>query len=299
MKFTGFRGFLMVNYYNRIQRSIDFIENNLYSDISLSQVAEQAYCSLYHFHRIFHAMVGESVKDYIRKRRLSCAANELINSNNRIIDIAFKYQYKTHESFSRAFLKESGVSPKEYRKHRKAIYKYDSVNVFNNLYSSILQEKLIGPKIINRSEFRVVGVELYTSKSDEMDFKQIPRFWNKFFDSNIGDMIPNKKDPDNYLGYSCDFHENTNYTYMICSEVKDLSTPPQGMISKIIPASRYATFIVKGHLPEILINTWRYIYNTWLPNSGYELIDKTDFEELNLERINMDIPEVTIYLPIK
>lgn len=241
-------------------------------------------------------MVGKSVKDYIRKRRLSCAANELINSNNRIIDIAFKYQYKTHESFSRAFLKEFGVSPKEYRKHKKVIYNYDSVNVFKNIYSSILQEKLIGPKIINRSEFRVVGVELYTSRNDEMDFKQIPRFCNRFFDTNLGEKIPNKKYPDTYLGYSCGFHESTNYTYLICSEVKDLSPPPAGKVNKIITASRYATFVVKGQLPEILINSWRYIYNTWLPNSGYELIDKTDFEELCLKRINFDIPEVTIYL---
>lgn len=288
-----------MNYYNRIQRSIDYIEHNLDSDIGLSQIASQAYCSLYHFHRIFHAMVGESVKDYIRKRRLSCAANELINSNNRIVDIAFKYQYRTHESFSRAFLKEFGISPKEYRKNKKAIYYYDSVNIYKSIYSSMLQGKLIGPKIINRSEFRVVGVELYTSKNDEMDFKQIPRFWNKFFASNIGEKIPNKKYPDTYLGYSCDFHENTDYTYLICSEVKDLSPPPKGMVIKTIPASRYATFVVKGLLPEILINTWRYIYNTWLPNSGYELIDKTDFEELCLKRINLEIPEVIIYLPIK
>lgn len=288
-----------MNYYNRIQRSIDYIENNLDYDINLSEIASQAYCSLYHFHRIFHAMVGESVKDYIRKRRLSCAANELIKSNNRIIDIAFKYQYKTHESFTRAFLKEFGVPPKEYRKYKNGIYNYDSVNVYKNIYNSILQEKLIGPKIINRSEFRVVGVELRTSKSDEIDFKQISMFWNKFFDTNLGEKILNKKYPDTYLGYSCDFRDNADYTYLICSEVEGLSSVPRGMVSKVIPASKYATFVVKGQLPEILINAWRYIYNTWLPNSGYELIDKTDFEELSLRRINLDIPEVTICIPIK
>jgi predicted transcriptional regulator YdeE len=145
----------------------------------------------------------------------------------------------------------------------------------------------------------VIGIELRTSKSEEIDFKQIPMFWNKFFNSKLGDKIPNKVYPDTYLGYSCDFDEQANYTYLICSEVEDVTPTPKGMVTKIIPASRYATFEVKGPIPDNLINTWRYVYNTWLPNSGLELIDNTDFEELNIHRIKKDIPEVTIYIPVR
>ncbi|KAB3525914.1 AraC family transcriptional regulator [Alkaliphilus serpentinus] len=288
-----------MNYYNRIQKSIDFIEENLLKDITLSLAASQAYCSLYHYHRIFHSMVGYTVKDYIRKRRLSCAAEELFNSNIKVIDIALKYQYKTHASFTRAFVDEVGISPKEYRKHKKKPYNFDRVNIYSNIYKSLLKESLVGPQIISKSEFNVIGFELRTSKTDEMDFKRIPMFWNKFFNSNLGNKIPNKIYPDTYLGYSCDFDEQGNYTYLICSEVEESTTPPRGLVKKIIPASRYATFNVKGPLPENLISTWRYVYNTWLPKSGLELIDNTDFEELNMERINKDIPEVTIYIPIK
>lgn len=288
-----------MNYYNRIQRSIDFIEQNLGDEITLSQAARQAYCSLYHYHRIFQSMVGYTVKDYIRKRRISCAAEELINSNIRIIDIALKYQYKTHESFSRAFFKEVGISPNEYRKYKKIIHNFDRVNIYNNIYTSILQENLVGPKIVCRNALMVIGIELRTSKSEEIDFKQIPMFWNKFFNSKLGDKIPNKVYPDTYLGYSCDFDEQANYTYLICSEVEDVTPTPKGMVTKIIPASRYATFEVKGPIPDNLINTWRYVYNTWLPNSGLELIDNTDFEELNIHRIKKDIPEVTIYIPVR
>lgn len=288
-----------MNYYNRIQRSIDFIEQNLENDITLTQAASQAYCSLYHYHRIFQSMVGYTVKNYIRKRRLSCAAEELFYSNIRIIDIALKYQYKTHESFSRAFHKEVGRSPNEYRKYKKPIFNFGKVNVYNNIYNSILQENLVGPEIITKSAHSVIGVEFRTSKSEEVDFKQIPMFWNKFFHSKFGDKIPNKINTDTYLGYSCDFDEHANYTYLICSEIKDQTPPIRGMVKKMIPASRYATFNVRGSIPENLINTWRYVYNTWLPNSGLELIDNTDFEELNIQRIRKDIPEVTIYLPIK
>lgn len=288
-----------MDYYNRIQKSIDYIEQNLDYNITLSEVAYQASCSLYHYHRIFQAMVGYSVKDYIRKRRLSCAARELFSTNTRIIDIALKYQYATHESFSRAFAKEVGLSPKEYKKCKEMSFEFKRVNVYSNIYQTALQDKLIGPKIIWRNDITVIGVDLKTTKRDEIDFKQIPIFWNNFFDLNLGDKIPHKQDRETYLGYSCDFDEKTNYTYMICSEIEQMSLPPKGMVQRTIPASNYASFDVKGTIPDYLINAWRYIYNTWLPNSGLELIGSTDFEELNITRMNKDIPEVTIYIPIK
>ncbi|MDF2672298.1 MAG: AraC family transcriptional regulator [Clostridiales bacterium] len=288
-----------MDYYNRIQRSIDYIERNLDSEVTLTQIADQAYCSLYHFHRIFQAMVGDSVKEYIIKRRLTEAASELINSTVKIIEIAFKYQYKTHESFSRAFYKTFGVSPNEYRKFKNNIPTFDKVNLYENIYSSKLHGNLIGPEIITKEDFKVIGVASNTTKNSEVDFKQIPKFWNKFFNLKLEEKIPNKVYIDTYLGYSCDFDEHSNYTYFICSEVNNICIVPNGMVSKTIPASKYATFKIKGQFPELLINAWRYIYNTWLPNSGYELTDKADIEELNLSRISMDIPEVTIYLPIK
>ncbi len=56
-----------MNYFQKLQFSIEYIENNITEDITLNQVAQQAYCSLYHFHRLFKILVGNSVKEYIRK----------------------------------------------------------------------------------------------------------------------------------------------------------------------------------------------------------------------------------------
>lgn len=105
--------------YERIQKSIDFIEGNLTEQISLNEVASKAYCSLSYFHNVFHFMTGISLKEYIRNRRMVSSAYELVNSNTKIINLAYKYQYETPESFTRAFTKMFGVTPSKYRKNNK------------------------------------------------------------------------------------------------------------------------------------------------------------------------------------
>lgn len=100
---------------NQIQKSIDYIEKHLCENIKLGVIAKQSHFSEFHFHRLFHKTVGSSVMEYIRTRRLSEAAGELIETNEKITNIAFKYQFSSEESFSRSFKKLYGKSPREYR----------------------------------------------------------------------------------------------------------------------------------------------------------------------------------------
>lgn len=98
-----------------IQRAIDYIEAHLTEEISLEETARTAYSSPFHFQRVFSIMCGFTVGDYIRMRKLSLAAEELMHSDKKVIDIAFKYGYDTPESFTRAFTRFHGVTPKEVR----------------------------------------------------------------------------------------------------------------------------------------------------------------------------------------
>jgi AraC-like DNA-binding protein len=103
----------------QIKRSIDYIERNLSEDIKLDEIAKQSYFSEFHFHRLFHKTVGAPVMDYVRKRRLSEASKELAETEEKITDIALKYQFSSEETFSRAFKKLYGLSPREYRQNTR------------------------------------------------------------------------------------------------------------------------------------------------------------------------------------
>lgn len=112
------RWFSYMNYDACIKKSIEYIENNLNKKIQLKELADKAFLSKYHFHRVFHSVVGEPVAEYIRKKRLEEAANELLTTENKIIDIALKYQFSNQESFTKAFKKLYGIPPKEFRKNK-------------------------------------------------------------------------------------------------------------------------------------------------------------------------------------
>jgi AraC family transcriptional regulator len=105
-----------MNSYERVQAAVDYIEAHLTDRISLDRVAETACFSLPHFYRIFHALVGHSLKEYIRKRRLSEAAVRLRQTSESVIQIGFDYQFGSQESFTRAFQSMFSLTPGRYRR---------------------------------------------------------------------------------------------------------------------------------------------------------------------------------------
>ncbi len=107
-----------MNYIEGIQKVLDYIEENIEDPITLDKLADISLSSKFHFHRLFKAMVGIGVMEYVRKRRLTIAAQKLHYSNQSIIDIAMDTGYNSHAAFTRAFKGLHNISPETYRKKR-------------------------------------------------------------------------------------------------------------------------------------------------------------------------------------
>ncbi|WP_326514633.1 helix-turn-helix transcriptional regulator [Clostridium intestinale] len=118
-----------MNYDACIKESIEYIEDNLDNKIELKELADKAFLSKYHFHRVFHSVVGEPVAEYIRKRRLKEAASELVTTDNKIVDIALKYQFSSQEAFTKAFKRIYGVPPREFRTSKVMVFDRRGSNV--------------------------------------------------------------------------------------------------------------------------------------------------------------------------
>lgn len=106
-----------MNYDACIKKSVEYIENNLDKEIELEDLADKAFLSKYHFHRVFHAVVGEPVAEYIRKKRLMKAATDLLCTEDKIIEISYRYQFGSQEVFTKAFKKLYGIPPREFRRN--------------------------------------------------------------------------------------------------------------------------------------------------------------------------------------
>lgn len=105
-----------VNYYERIQQSIDYMEHNIENNITVESIAKEAYMSLSNFYRLFFAMTGYQAKEYLINRRISQAAVMLKNPRHKVIDIALSYSYNSVDAFSRIFKKITGHTPSSYAK---------------------------------------------------------------------------------------------------------------------------------------------------------------------------------------
>lgn len=107
---------IQADYKNRINRVFEFIDVNLESDLSLNTVSEIAFFSPFHFHRVFKFITGETLNEYVTRRRIEKSALDLLHKNVKTTEIAHKYGFSDNSSFSRAFKKYYGINPTEFRK---------------------------------------------------------------------------------------------------------------------------------------------------------------------------------------
>ena len=118
-----------MNWIQSLSRAIQYIENNLTNDISVDEVSGQAYTSSSHFQLVFHVVMGMTVGEYIRNRRMSLAAQDLLQPTSKIMDVAIRYQYDTQESFSKAFARFHGVPPSKVQRGRVRMFHPLTINI--------------------------------------------------------------------------------------------------------------------------------------------------------------------------
>ncbi len=136
-----------------IKKAIRYIEDNLINDISVDDVSKQVFVSNAHFQRIFNLVTGITIGEYIRNRRLSLAARDLLDTSSKVIDIAMKYQYDTPESFSKAFSRFHGTPPSEVKTHMNMPKFYNPLTINISIQGGFdMTHKLIGEFYWNDSK---------------------------------------------------------------------------------------------------------------------------------------------------
>ncbi|WP_270462224.1 helix-turn-helix domain-containing protein [Faecalibacillus intestinalis] len=144
-----------MDWVNAIEKAIQYIENHLVEDITVKDVAKYVHISEFYFQKGFAMLCGFTISEYIRKRRLSLAGNEIAGSDIKIIDIAIKYGYDSPDSFTKAFTRFHGVTPTVARK------KHTTLKSFAPLKLTIALEGgyLMDYKIERKKAFKVIANE--------------------------------------------------------------------------------------------------------------------------------------------
>lgn len=247
----------------QLNNAVIFIEDNLCGEIDTDKISEIALCPYDKFKRFFSYITNMSVSEYIRKRRLTLAAYELLNGRTKIIDLAVKYGYNSADSFTRAFAKQHGVLPTEVSADT-LLKVYPPVS----FYVTIKGADELNFRIVNTEEIKLRGISRQFTGLAADRFEQEHIMW-----SNQHDDIQNQV---------CTTVEGVWYgiwdngVYSITKKANELISP--NLESITILAGKYAVFstdfgcFAGDALPKLRES----IFDCWLPDSGYE--QASDYE---------------------
>lgn len=251
-----------MNYYENLNKVIDKIEDSLTDKINYKDLAKIIGTSSYTLQRIFTFLTGITLTEYIRKRRLSKAAEELLSTDIKIIDLAIKYQYDSPISFSNSFKKMHGVSPQNLRKNTLSLKTFPKIEFKPTI--DIIEELEYTVKKLNKQKlYGITTGIIQTSNS-----KAISDLFDKSRKEKTLDFIIEHSDKNElYYGASVDIYDNDlteNIQYYILGK-----TPRNDFISIEIPEATWACFKLKNKNQDDIIKLYNTIYTKWLPSSKY------------------------------
>ena len=174
------KGGFTLSYYVNLQKAIDYIESNLKGNVSLEQISKVAGYSIPHFYRVFCAIVGCPVKEYVRKRKLSNAMFDIVTSKRRIIEIAFEYGFDSHETFTRSFKLVYGMPPSSFRKVQVEPILYEKINLLSK--NNEAREIVLKPEIICKEERLLLGIARKINQGENIKFGLLVKVRNEFME---------------------------------------------------------------------------------------------------------------------
>ncbi len=263
------------SYRKRLINVIEHIYRHMDGDLEVNTLAEVACMSPYHFHRIYRQMSGETINASIRRLRLQGAAAELIRSSDNIESIAKQAGYGSLEAFSRAFRKEFGESPRDYRDHRVKLPSAETVFVGMLSNSETQRNKQMESFSVELQDFEgqcLIGME------HSGDYMAIGESFEKLFMfAGIQGLI---SDQSRSFGLYYDDPETVPVDDLRSAAclTGTLVESIEGVRNIEIPKGKCASILFKGSYAE-LEKPYDYLFGRWLPESGLEAADFPVFEE--------------------
>lgn len=298
-----------MNWITGVETAIEYIENNLMNKLDYEDIASCAYCSSYHFQRMFSVFAGCTLGEYIRARRMTLAGAELKGSNIKILDLAIKYGYENPESFTRAFTKFHGITPSQARKssaHLKSFSRlsnYESVEGGNFIDYRVLEmEKrtFFGYKrhfegIPYGDERRRQERDLFLStRNKQWMLKGMSAVFSDNFNDDVDYCIIDNVGDDGYDFYYAQPVDNN-------LRLDEKTEKPFPICEITMPKVSYAVFKTKSesHPTESYIKLCRQIFCEWLPSTNYQLMSTPELVVYHWYNDRKEDRYIEIYIPVR
>lgn len=283
-----------------IHNLIQLIEENIRKDLDLDAIAKETGFSKYYIHRLFKAITGQTLMNYVRGRRLTLSLNELVNTRLNIIDIAQEYHFSYEQIYIRAFKQQFHVTPAQYRRAHCEISVVEVANTSG--LCSAGRGLLTAPEMCMLPLLYLQGIEreiMHGHNYFHQDTNRLVKEWEKDYFPHI----KNKAEPSVYYGFVRHNENPYGRVYAACTQVTAFGAAPKEVKNYTVLAGNYASFRYAGmHSPyEITFKTLQELYNrinAWKEETSYVLEEGFHIERVDLKKCGANYCEMDIYVPI-
>lgn len=298
----GKAGGKTVNYYERIQKAINFMEDNLENEVKTEEAAKEAYMSVSAFYRLFFAITGYRAKEYLINRRISQAAQDIGSKKMKVLDAAVKYAYTSPDAFSRTFKNVTGCSPGAYAGSMRR-YRFERIEVMEKYFEipdEEMNEQYPDIKVLKEMPAMRVAYYRFFGRNPEESAFAVMKDWamKEKLDIRSGNY--------RIFGYNapdCD-PSAEEYGYEVCVTIpEDLEVKDKRIQTKKLEGGLYAVISIERskeeELGEGIMRGWKR-FASWLEGSKYLYGDAQWLEEhLGFGEELEHFGGVELYMPVK
>ncbi|MGA5420008.1 AraC family transcriptional regulator [Streptomyces lavendulocolor] len=251
-----------------LNQAMEHIERRLDQRIETADLARIAVTSEYHFRRLFSALAGMPLSEYVRRRRLTVAGAEVLDGERTLLEVAVRYGYTSGEAFARAFRAMHGVGPGEARRNGAPLRSQPRMSFRLVVEGSGSMQY----KVVEKDAFRVVGRKARVPLVHEGMNPAIAAFIRGLGRETL-ERIESLSDqePRGIVSVSDDLHESRaegtelDYYHGAVSGAE----VPEDMDALAVPAGTWAVFESSGPFPQTLQHLWRDVFTQWFPSNPY------------------------------
>ncbi|GGS74110.1 AraC family transcriptional regulator [Streptomyces cinerochromogenes] len=281
----------------RLNQTLEHIEGRLDREIDVTELARIAATSEYHLRRMFSALAGMPLSEYIRRRRLTVAGAEVLTGREPLLDIAVRYGYGSGEAFARAFRAVHGVGPGEARRTGAALVSQARLAFRLTIEGSSSMRY----RVVDKPDFTVVGLKtrvplVHTGPNQAIiDFvsgidREILGSLEKLADQEPQGIVSvcDDLDPSRAEGTELDY-----YQAVITS-----APAPEGTAVLPVPAGTWAVFTTSGPVPQAIQELWRDVFTEWFPANPYRSRPGPEILRTRLSQDKTEA-EAELWLPVE
>ncbi|MEU7205214.1 AraC family transcriptional regulator [Streptomyces sp. NPDC045470] len=264
-----------------LNEALDHIEAQIRRRIEVAELARIAMTSEYHFRRMFSALAGMPLSEYIRRRRLTVAGAEVLSKDRTLLDIAVRYGYGSGEAFARAFRAVHGVGPGEARRDGAPLHAQPRMS-FRLVVEGSSSMRY---RIVKKEQFRVVGkkarvplvhqganpaIAEFVRSIDQETMQRITALSDQQPEGLVA--VCDDLDPSRAEGTELDYYHGV---VTRSGPLDDAPNAPdqddlEDLDTLVVPPGTWAVFENSGPFPEALQILWRDVFTQWFPSNPYQ-----------------------------